>query len=590
MNLPKQYPSEKKPPEVYFYFGWSLAILFYVFSPIRLATGFIFQIQSELIVFVTVLSLTGCSGILIKRVYSSDFLKEITAVDLLLFACFTCLLLQMIVYPVDTEYVLTIICLSATYYLFRHLPSQWLTYLLCLFPLLVVVQIIYGYNRLAYPWQGLSDITGSFNNTGIFGGFVAMGFISALGLIFSVKQPVIRIVLGLLLIPITIQLIYSQSRAAWVAAAVGTLILLLPAIRKLTKSKATILISILLIVCVFFSFKFYHLKKDSADGRLLIWTVSWNMIKERPLTGWGPGGFQKNYLLWQGEYFKNHPDSSLAALADDIVYPFNEFLKIGVEQGIVGLLFALGIIFFIFGNPASAPVLRAILASLIGFSCFSYPAEIVAFQVLSIFCLAGIAGQSATIVKWRNPLKKSRAKRLVVCLIVSCCGFVSFAAFNYYANVKKWNRIIHSYSPENDQKIAELQVLYPAFKHNDRFVFIYGKALYDAGRYDEAIPFLEAAKDMFPRTQALLLLGKSYEKTNLYSNALRAWESASCIKPSLFMPHYNRAKLYFKLQDYKQAQQEANILLNKKIKIDNPEIDRIKREARDILNFQPPSN
>jgi hypothetical protein len=57
------------------------------------------------------------------------------------------------------------------------------TALFYLLSVLIVVQIIYGYNHLTESWQGLSDITGAFYNTGIFGGLVALGFVIGLGLI-----------------------------------------------------------------------------------------------------------------------------------------------------------------------------------------------------------------------------------------------------------------------------------------------------------------------------------------------------------------------------------------------------------------------
>jgi uncharacterized membrane protein len=101
-----------------------------------------------------------------------------------------------------------------------------LTGLLYFLPVLVTVQIIYGYNYLTEPWQGFADIKGRFYNTGIFGGFVAMGFVTTLSLIFSQKSKkyyIDKILLGIILIPITIQLLYSQSRAAWLAAIAGTI-------------------------------------------------------------------------------------------------------------------------------------------------------------------------------------------------------------------------------------------------------------------------------------------------------------------------------------------------------------------------------
>ncbi len=70
----------------------------------------------------------------------------------------------------------------------------------------------------------------------------------------------------------------------------------------------------------------YHYKKDSADGRLLIWQCTWNMIKERPLYGYGYGGFQANYMDEQAQFFRTHPNSRYAQLADDVKSPFNEYL------------------------------------------------------------------------------------------------------------------------------------------------------------------------------------------------------------------------------------------------------------------------
>jgi len=414
--------------KVYFIFGLSLLILFEAFSPFRMEKNFIFQIQTEALVVVTVLSWIGVAFLIFQKRK-----LHITMIDLLFFPYIAYLLLQLIFYPVDTYYVLTIAGLAAAYFLFRHIPVRLIPVLLALLPVMAVVQIIYGYNRFEYPWQKLSDSIGAFNNTGIFGGFIAMGFVTACGLLLSFKNLYIRIGLGIMLIPITIQLIYSQSRAAWIAAVVGTIILVIPTFRKLTKGKALIIISILLVIGVLYSIKLYHLKKDSADGRMLIWSVSWNMIKEKPLIGYGAGGFRRNYLLRQADYFENHPDSPYSDLADDIVYPFNEFLKTGIEQGIIGLLLMLGILFRAFKNTASPSVFRAILASLVGFSCFSYPFDIVAFQVLGVSCLAGIASNqkslafagmihfSVILFLTRNSLKI-----IAMCLLIMLCGFFSF--------------------------------------------------------------------------------------------------------------------------------------------------------------------
>ena len=57
------------------------------------------------------------------------------------------------------------------------------------------------------------------------------------------------------------------------------------------------------------------------------------MIKGRPLYGYGYGGFQANYMDEQAQFFRTHPNSRYAQLADDVKSPFNEYLGVLTEFG-----------------------------------------------------------------------------------------------------------------------------------------------------------------------------------------------------------------------------------------------------------------
>lgn len=46
------------------------------------------------------------------------------------------------------------------------------------------------------------------------------------------------------------------------------------------------------VVLVLFMGWLYHFKAAFADGRLLIWKVTMQMVKEKPLAGFGPHGFR----------------------------------------------------------------------------------------------------------------------------------------------------------------------------------------------------------------------------------------------------------------------------------------------------------
>lgn len=53
-------------------------------------------------------------------------------------------------------------------------------------------------------------------------------------------------------------------------------------------------------------------KEDSSSGRRFILERSWELISRKPWTGHGSGGFEREYMQVQGDYFARHPDSGYA--------------------------------------------------------------------------------------------------------------------------------------------------------------------------------------------------------------------------------------------------------------------------------------
>lgn len=62
-------------------------------------------------------------------------------------------------------------------------------------------------------------------------------------------------------------------------------------------------------------------------GRSQIWLANIDMIKERPLTGWGFG----NYKQFREEFYQRYPR------ADTDAHAHNNFLQMGVDAGLLGL-------------------------------------------------------------------------------------------------------------------------------------------------------------------------------------------------------------------------------------------------------------
>jgi O-antigen ligase len=583
-------------------FGGSVLLFCYAFSPFRFGKPLVFYNQVELILTVTALSVLCTACLCVKNFRSTGVLGSVNSIDVILAFYLLFVLFRFIHQPAGNEPVYKLLSFAGLYFVFRHLPLRLTSYCLYLLPLCALLQIWYGYQHLTNPWQGFPDIKGTFFNTGILGGFTAVVLISLIGLIVFTRTKnfyLHKIALLLLALPVGMQLLLSQSRAAWLAVLVGAGFLCVHYGKEkllnfhFSRWKKGVVVCVLLVACIFLAAKLYTFKKDSADGRLLIWTVSWHLLQEKPLTGIGPGGFQARYMPEQGAYLAAHPDSPWAVLADDTVVPFNEFLKIALEQGIVGLLLVSVILFLAFSDSnrkAPSPdeegmlrVMQGVLAALLVFACFSYPFDYIEFQILAAFCLASIAlTKRAKPFHIPNLIRKSAA-----CGVFLLCGVALYSLYDYSLLTKRWNRAMMLFPRNKDPALEAFEKLYPALKCDARFLSVYGGSLHLAERHAASIVVLKEALRLHASAQALMLLGESYAANGDYNPALSAYETASQMIPSLFKPHYNMAKIFFEQGDYERARQKACEVLHKKIKIDTPAIDRMKLEMQDILHYDP---
>lgn len=93
---------------------------------------------------------------------------------------------------------------------------------------------------------------------------------------------------------------------------------------------------IALLLCTVLAFLGLFLYKlDSSLGRILIYKVSGQMLKDNWLTGIGFGKFYEQYLYYQAVYFQNgHYTTKELLLAGNTHYAFNEYWRLIIELGI----------------------------------------------------------------------------------------------------------------------------------------------------------------------------------------------------------------------------------------------------------------
>src|SRR5690606_471920 len=147
----------------------------------------------------------------------------------------------------------------------------------------------------------------------------------------------------------------SRSRAAWLSVIVSSAILieyryhiLKRTLTKVTKIKKLILVTMSVVIIGVGLSGVYHFKKGSSEGRLFIWHVSTEIIKDNPLTGVGFDRFKAHYMNYQAAYFMEATDADESLVADNSYYAFNEFLQFIVEEGWLGGLMLMGLVYLIF--------------------------------------------------------------------------------------------------------------------------------------------------------------------------------------------------------------------------------------------------
>ena len=89
---------------------------------------------------------------------------------------------------------------------------------------------------------------------------------------------------------------------------------------------------------------------EKSANRMLMWNVTTQAILNKPVTGTGLGGFPVSFAQTQADYLASTKASDTERMAATCPpFAFNDYLQIGLEFGIAGLLlFALWIAFCLY--------------------------------------------------------------------------------------------------------------------------------------------------------------------------------------------------------------------------------------------------
>lgn len=463
-----------------------------------------------------------------------------------------------------------------------------------------LVEAVWGMQQLhgyAYSNHSLFRLTGSFFNPGPYSGYLAVVLPVCLWAALKFQKGMhyfAWICAGAILIVLPA----GMSRSAWMAAVVACGWVYwterigwekAKAAYKRYKNATIPFIAIVAILAGCAIAGVYGMKRDSADGRLLMWKVTGKAIAGQPLAGTGLGGFPAAYAEAQGEYFATGTATGQEKqVAGCPEYAFNEYLQIGLEQGIGGLIVFvlwLGSMGYYGIRNRQHGAVGGVLALAV-FAVSSYPLQLPSFWMILVFLGAICVTKDGTQAR-SSALSVSSAYPITIISLLSLASVCLFILQKgQYEVYKRWGRMQMVYNNKAYESVSEdYKDLHDKLKHKPEFLFEEAQCLSKTGRYAEAIRVLERAKRLSGDPMIRYMIAKNRQATGDYREAERELLHAIGILPERLYPYYLLAKLYAEPAFYQadKFRAAAGAVLTKEPKVESSAIREMRTEIKKIL-------
>lgn len=424
--------------------------------------------------------------------------------------------------------------------------------------------------------QSYFPVIGSFDNPAGFAASIVLCYPFLLCQTSNGKRKTLKFMACLLLI---IAVILSGSRTGILTLCVVTLLFYALRFRKLIHNRRIFFISggALLLIGLFIGL--IYLKPASASGRVLIWKVSAELCKEHIIRGNGLGSFKADYMPEQAKYLSSsHADESDKILAGNTNHPFNEYLLLLIEQGLIGIALFLLLLIAVFRSnvPFETPALLT-LVSIAIFSCFSYPFKYAFVWFMTIYCLASLNQREVALrtIRFNKPF-------LLIILFILCFFSIKNIIFE-----RTWKRISLVAEKNNgllDNELSVFTKLYDEWNGNPYFLYNYASELKNVELYKQSVNVFLHCESYINTYDLQMQLADNYYQMGCWEEAERRYKQAQCMCPSRFLPLQGLLRIYVKSNNCILAERVAFEIINKRIKIPSYTVSIIQEEAKTYLH------
>lgn len=391
-------------------------------------------------------------------------------------------------------------------------------------------------------------------------------------------------------------LYFLDSRAAWIAAAAGLIMVSSAGGWLWGRIQAGWRRWMLAgFLAVLFSAALYAAilhRPASVSGRLLVWKISAGMLTEKPLTGFGLDRFREQYPWYQIRYFsREHYTEEEALLADEVTSAFSEPIQLAVETGIPGAILLMGITGYVIlqcakqnrqGSGMSGLLAKGGGGALLSFAIFSlssYPLSL-AEGVVLFFAFMAMA------VSGTERYLNVRGQRFAGTLLLLFLAGVSILMGSQAP--RKW-REVNAY---RQWRIADTTLdttlagkLYAAthavIPENELFAAAYARFLFHKGAFAQSMSILQQMKGA--RYEDILLRGKVAGKLGNLNDAVMYFTQAHHLLPHRFVPLFHLMETFDAAGERQRAMVYAEQIRNMPVKVESMEVYTIKDAAGKLL-------
>ena len=418
--------------------------------------------------------------------------------------------------------------------------------------------------------NNLFKVTGSFDNPNI----TAIVLVLILPLFYNkrISNPI-----NLFIILLIGVIFFLKCRTAFIGLSIILSYIIYMITRNIFSKKIMCIFSVIPIAFIIVFGQFiYNSKKASADIRIYMYETALEVIKDNYLVGYG---LDRDVEIYNKYLVTKNRINGLNNINENSDYTssiLNDYINYLLKGGIIYLIIILIVILYPFFYHKKISIYHITILSFISmgltYDLFTYPQILL---LISYYIANSIKYYKCTIIKI-NPFN------------IGCYLLVWFPIIYYNVKIIESNlyiKMAQKYLNENNLQKSN-HFLNKKLIFDDKVAFYKVVSLYHFknDNYLKSINSLKSILNLQPSAYLMIDLGYLCNKINDTTNSIKYFKYASLIKPALFQPEFELLQIYKNKNDTINARKHARMILNKKIKVQSPQIEYFRNEAQNFID------